>query len=104
MPPRQMMGMGDKKVEKVISSQCRRVYNPLDDKSKHYGPAPKDGSSLPLPKPKPLPAQKADDHSTNTLYGHSAKKYPTDCPPVNVMWFHAIDVGFLWPLPVAHCH
>ncbi|KAI0912269.1 DDHD domain-containing protein [Ustulina deusta] len=84
-------GNGDKKVEKSYLASAVESINPWTT-SRSTTPAPKDGSSLPLPKPKPLPAQKADDHSTNTLYGHSAKKYPTDCPPVNVMWFHAIDV------------
>ncbi|KKA28023.1 hypothetical protein TD95_003692, partial [Thielaviopsis punctulata] len=35
-------------------------------------------------------ARKAD-HSTSHLYGRSFKSYPPDCPPMNVMWYHAVD-------------
>jgi hypothetical protein len=33
-----------------------------------------------------------DDHSTTSLYGQSFSTYPKDCPPLNVHWFHAVDV------------
>ncbi|KAI1363048.1 DDHD domain-containing protein [Xylaria arbuscula] len=87
-------GNGDKKAEKkpeksYLASAVESI-NPWTTRS--TTPAPKDNSSLPQPKPAPLPAQKADDHSTNHLYGLSFKKYPSDCPPMNVLWFHAVDV------------
>ncbi|GAW18504.1 hypothetical protein ANO14919_079800 [Xylariales sp. No.14919] len=82
---------GEKRSEKSYLASAVESMNPWTA-SRSATPTPKDSSSLPQPKSKPLPAQKADDHSTNTLYGHSFKKYPVDCPPVNVMWFHAVDV------------
>ncbi|KAI0434283.1 DDHD domain-containing protein [Xylaria sp. FL1042] len=88
-------GNGDKKVdkrpEKSYLASAVESMNPWTT-SRSATPAPKDNSSIPLPKAQPPPGQKADDHSTNTLYGHSFKKYPPDCPPLNVMWFHAVDV------------
>jgi hypothetical protein len=32
------------------------------------------------------------DHSTSHWPGWSAKNYPSDCPPLNTRWFHAVDV------------
>ena len=32
------------------------------------------------------------DHSITHLYGQSLHTYPPDCPPLNVQWFHAVDV------------
>lgn len=32
------------------------------------------------------------DHSITPLYGQSFRTYPRDCPPLNVHWFHAVDV------------
>ncbi|KAI0974069.1 DDHD domain-containing protein [Xylaria arbuscula] len=81
----------EKKTEKSYLASAVESINPWTT-GRSTTPAPKDGSSHPLPKTQPLSAQKADDHSTNTLYGHSFKKYPADCPPLNVMWFHAVDV------------
>ncbi|KAG6164041.1 hypothetical protein E4U22_001670 [Claviceps purpurea] len=37
------------------------------------------------------PAASAD-HSITPLYGQSFRTYPRDCPPLNVQWFHAVDV------------
>ena len=95
-------GNGDKKPEKkpeksYLASAVESI-NPWTGRS--TTPAPKDNSSLPQPKPTPLSAQKADDHSTNHLYGLSFKKYPSDCPPMNVLWFHAVDVCIPEPLRV----
>lgn len=39
------------------------------------------------------PAANPDDHITNPFYGQSFKTYPPDCPPLNVQWFHAVDVS-----------
>ena len=47
--------------------------------------------------PAPNPSKKADDHSINNIYGQSLRKYPPDCPPLNVMWFHAVDVSLTGP-------
>ncbi|KAI0879120.1 DDHD domain-containing protein [Hypoxylon argillaceum] len=80
----------ERKLEKSYLASAVESINPWNT-SRSTTPTPKD-SSLPQPKPGPPPAKKADDHSTNNLYGHSFKKYPADCPPLNVMWFHAVDV------------
>ncbi|KAK3402034.1 DDHD domain-containing protein [Sordaria brevicollis] len=55
-------------------------------------------STTPTPKepppPKPIVPVNPNpgDHSTNPFYGQSFKRYPADCPPLNVQWFHAVDV------------
>ncbi|TGJ88763.1 hypothetical protein E0Z10_g65 [Xylaria hypoxylon] len=83
---------GERRPEKSYLASAVESMNPWTT-SRSATPAPKDSSSLPQPKSMPPPpAQKAGDHSTNTLYGNSFKKYPADCPSVNVMWFHAVDV------------
>ncbi|KAI0861585.1 DDHD domain-containing protein [Xylaria cubensis] len=84
---------GEKKVEKSYLASAVESINPWTT-SRSTTPTLKDSTPLPQPKAgsSSSSAQKADDHSTNTLYGHSFKKYPADCPPMNVMWFHAVDV------------
>ncbi|PFH60714.1 hypothetical protein XA68_10470 [Ophiocordyceps unilateralis] len=32
------------------------------------------------------------DHALTPLYGQSFRTYPRDCPPLNVLWFHAVDL------------
>ncbi|KAI1081374.1 DDHD domain-containing protein [Whalleya microplaca] len=86
----------EKKAEKSYLASAVDSINPWTNRS--TTPAPKDNAAKtnlnpnPKPPPAPAPTKKADDHSTNTLYGQSFKKYPPDCPPLNVMWFHAVDV------------
>ncbi|KAI1430964.1 DDHD domain-containing protein [Xylaria sp. CBS 124048] len=82
---------GEKKSEKSYLASAVESINPWAT-SRSTTPTPKDNSPLPQTSVKPQAPGKADDHSTNTLYGHSLKKYPDDCPPLNVMWFHAVDV------------
>ncbi|KAH9892351.1 DDHD domain-containing protein [Xylariomycetidae sp. FL2044] len=80
---------GDKKVEKGYLASAVDSINPwTSTRTPTPTQAPKDNP----PKPKPAAARKADDHSTNTLYGQSFKRYPQDCPQLNVMWYHAVDV------------
>ncbi|KAI3322439.1 DDHD domain-containing protein [Xylariaceae sp. AK1471] len=81
---------GERKPEKSYLASAVESINPWTT-SRSTTPTLKDSASLPQPSAKSSAAQKADDHSTNTLYGHSFKKYPVDCPPLNVMWFHAVD-------------
>ncbi|KAJ2985278.1 hypothetical protein NUW58_g5623 [Xylaria curta] len=81
----------EKKLEKSYLASAVESINPWIS-SRSTTPTPKDKAPPSQAKVGPPPAQKADDHSTNTLYGHSFKKYPADCPPMNVMWFHAVDV------------
>ncbi|KAI1372953.1 DDHD domain-containing protein [Hypoxylon crocopeplum] len=86
-----------KKVEKSYLATAVDSINPWTT-TRSTTPTPKDGTSKPKPKTminsktETAPTRKADDHSTNTLYGQSFRKYPSDCPPLNVMWFHAVDV------------
>ncbi|KAI1098681.1 DDHD domain-containing protein [Jackrogersella minutella] len=84
-----------KKVEKSYLATAVDSINPWTS-NRSTTPTPKDAASKPKPIPAPtIPApaaRKADDHSTNTLYGQSFKKYPPECPPLNVLWFHAVDV------------
>ncbi|KAI1109017.1 DDHD domain-containing protein [Nemania sp. NC0429] len=83
----------EKKPEKSYLASAVESINPWTiSRSSTPTPKTKDSSSLPHPKSGPPPAKKADDHSTNTLYGYSLRKYPADCPPMNVMWFHAVDI------------
>ncbi|KAI0440241.1 DDHD domain-containing protein, partial [Xylaria telfairii] len=82
---------GERKLEKSYLASAVESINPWT-MSRSTTPTPKDSAPLPQPNAGPSTAQKADDHSTNNLYGHSFKKYPVDCPPMNVMWFHAVDI------------
>ncbi|KAF2711587.1 DDHD-domain-containing protein [Pleomassaria siparia CBS 279.74] len=36
--------------------------------------------------------QRASDHTISRRHGLSLKKYPKDCPPLAVRWFHAVDI------------
>ncbi|KAI1759634.1 DDHD domain-containing protein [Hypoxylon sp. FL1150] len=76
-----------KKVEKSYLATAVDSINPWMT-TRSTTPVPKD---VP-PKTKTAPTKRADDHSTNTLYGQSFRRYPSDCPPLNIMWFHAVDV------------
>lgn len=82
---------GEKKPEKSYLASAVESINPWTT-SRSSTPTQKDNPLLPQPKSNSPPAPKADDHATNTLYGRSFKRYPADCPPLNVMWFHAVDV------------
>ncbi|KAH7324443.1 DDHD domain-containing protein [Stachybotrys elegans] len=37
-------------------------------------------------------AMVSEHHGSSHLYGQSIRTYPSDCPPLNVQWFHAVDV------------
>ncbi|KAK8049352.1 hypothetical protein PG994_011082 [Apiospora phragmitis] len=90
--------LGEKKVEKSYLASAVDSINPWNTSrstSRSSTPTPKEKELPPPPKPKPAapnPSKKADDHSINTIYGQSLRKYPPDCPHLNVMWFHAVDV------------
>ena len=36
--------------------------------------------------------QRANDHTVSRKNRFSLKRYPRDCPPVTVQWYHAVDV------------
>ncbi|KAI8957653.1 DDHD domain-containing protein [Daldinia sp. FL1419] len=78
-----------KKVEKSYLASAVDSINPWTT-NRSTTPTPKDVA--PKPGKTPPPTKKAEDHSTNTLYGQSFRRYPPECPPLNVMWFHAVDV------------
>ena len=40
-----------------------------------------------------LAAQQGGDHVIDRRHRLSLKRYPQDCPPLAVRWFHAIDVS-----------
>ena len=39
-----------------------------------------------------LPIQQGSDHAVSWRRGLSRKNYPQGCPPLNVLWYHAVDV------------
>ncbi|KAH7026274.1 DDHD domain-containing protein [Microdochium trichocladiopsis] len=89
----QPAGTTDKKPEKSYFASAVESINPWGA-SRSSTPTPKDGTAPPPSKPAAggTAPKKADDHSINSLYGRSFKSYPPDCPPLKVMWFHAIDI------------
>ncbi|KAK6864283.1 DDHD domain-containing protein [Apiospora arundinis] len=78
--------LGEKKVEKSYLASAVDSINPWNTSrstSRSNTPTPKE-KEMPPPPPKQMPApnpsKKADDHSINTIYGQSLRKYPSDCP------------------------
>lgn len=81
-------GTAERKAEKSYLASAVDSINPWAG-SRTSTPLPKD------PQPSsPLPSTM--DHAVNPFYGHSFKKYPPDCPPLKVQWFHAVDVSVAW--------
>jgi hypothetical protein len=39
-------------------------------------------------------AQRGGDHTVSNRHRLSLRSYPHDCPPLNVQWYHAVDVQF----------
>ncbi|KAK1825763.1 phospholipase DDHD2 [Podospora conica] len=72
----------EKKVEKSYLASAYDSINPWGG-SRTTTPTPKDSQPAPAP---------VVDHIVNPFYGQSLKKYPPDCPPLRVQWFHAVDV------------
>ncbi|EON63812.1 hypothetical protein W97_03040 [Coniosporium apollinis CBS 100218] len=46
-----------------------------------------------------LGTQQGGDHTVSRTHRLSLKKYPRDCPPLRVQWFHAVDIPKRKPLP-----
>ncbi|KAH8887780.1 DDHD-domain-containing protein [Thozetella sp. PMI_491] len=78
-------GTSDKKVEKSYLSSAVDSINPWSG-SRSSTPVAKE------PAPRSPASVNPGDHSSNPFYGQSLKKYPADCPPLVVQWFHAVDV------------
>lgn len=81
----------DKKGEKSTWASAVDSINPWAG-SRSTTPVPREPAPAPPPPPPPNPGNSGGDHSINLIYGLSAKKYPPDCPPLKVKWFHAVDV------------
>jgi hypothetical protein len=77
---------GERKAEKSYLASAVDSINPWAG-SRTVTPTPKE------PQPPP-PQPSAVDHTINPYYGQSFKKYPADCPPLKVQWFHAVDVSY----------
>ncbi|KAK1990472.1 DDHD domain-containing protein [Colletotrichum falcatum] len=87
----------DRKPEKSYLSSAVDSINPwAGARSTTPTQTPKD----PPPPPPPVqgPNSRPGDHSITHLYGQSIKSYPADCPPLNVLWYHATDVPKRKPL------
>lgn len=80
----------DKKVERSTWASAVDSINPWAG-SRSSTPVPKEPAPSPPPPP-PNPGNSGGDHSINLIYGLSSRKYPPDCPPLKVKWFHAVDV------------
>ncbi len=79
---------GDKKPEKsYLSSAVDSIYP--------WGGGSTSAPNPDNPPPHPSPPTNPADHSTSSIYGRSFKRYPPDCPPLKVQWFHAVDVNSL---------
>lgn len=86
----------DKKVEKGYFSSAVDSMNPWAG-SRSTTPTPKEPASSSTTPPLPStsgPSTVPGYHTTSHVYGQSLKRYPPDCPPLNVMWFHAVDVSW----------
>ncbi|KAK1973970.1 DDHD domain-containing protein [Colletotrichum cereale] len=80
----------DRKPEKSYLSSAVDSINPwAGGRSTTPTQTPKD----PPPPSVQGPNSRPGDHSITHLYGQSIKSYPADCPPLNVLWYHATDVG-----------
>ncbi|KAM7221292.1 phospholipase DDHD2 [Rhypophila decipiens] len=62
---------------------------PQNPKPAEQPPSP---SATPRPPLPPTSGSHSSDHSTNPFYGQSLRRYPPDCPPANILWFHAADI------------
>lgn len=80
------MASGEKKAEKGYLASAVDSLNPWGgSRSATSTPTPKD--------PQQPPPAHPVDHTVNSFYGQSFKRYPPDCPPLKVQWFHAVDVS-----------
>ncbi|TLS27323.1 hypothetical protein PpBr36_05317 [Pyricularia pennisetigena] len=82
-------GSAEKKADKSYFSSAVDSMNPWGG-SRSTTPTPKE--PVPPTPPPPPATSNPGDHSINYVYGQSTKRYPPDCPPLNVKWFHAVDI------------
>lgn len=74
------------KADKGYLASAVDSLNPWAASSRSSSPAPPSNRSEPV-------VTAHGDHSTTHLYGQSIRTYPSDCPPLRVLWFHATDVS-----------
>lgn len=88
-----MAGAADQKAERSYLSSAVESLTPWGAKRAPSPiPAPKEDDDAPPELPEAAKFTGSVDHSTTHLYGQSFRTYPPDCPPLNVQWFHAVDV------------
>ncbi|KAF2789718.1 DDHD-domain-containing protein [Melanomma pulvis-pyrius CBS 109.77] len=79
------------------------ALSPWGSRSSTPKPPPTPKTPKPEDEDKPQPPgmgpQRASDHTISRRHGLSLKKYPRDCPPLAVRWFHAVDVPKRKPFP-----
>ncbi|KFA60055.1 hypothetical protein S40285_09114 [Stachybotrys chlorohalonatus IBT 40285] len=85
-------GESTSKQEKSFLTSAVETINPWGSTDRTETPTPhakKDGSDTSRTS---SAAPASGDHNVTHLYGQSLRSYPADCPPLNVAWFHAVDV------------
>ena len=91
MPP----SKAEQKADKSYLSSAVQSLNPWGSRS--ATPTPSDHAEPASPAPAAAPSSDPRDHTIPQLYGQSLRNYPSDCPPLQVQWFHAVDVSLLNP-------
>ena len=104
-----------------VASQFDRMSGPAEGKQGFLAGLSPWGSRAATPKPPPTPTpaeadktkgkekekdqdastgglgtQRGGDHVVDRRHRLSLKRYPRDCPPLAVRWFHAVDVSRPW--------
>ncbi|SPO07148.1 related to phosphatidic acid-preferring phospholipase A1, contains DDHD domain [Cephalotrichum gorgonifer] len=87
-----MAQTSEKMSDKSYLASAVDSINPWASRGANSGQPKRSATPTPAPTPEPTSSHPID-HITNPLYGISRKSYPEDCPPLNVMWFHAVDVA-----------
>ncbi|KAH8169509.1 DDHD domain-containing protein [Sarocladium implicatum] len=86
MPPAKV----EQKADKSYLTSAVQSLNPWGSRS--ATPTPGDQPEPPSPASAVAPSSDPRDHTIPQLYGQSSRSYPSDCPPLQVQWFHAVDV------------
>ena len=82
----------DQKADKSYLSSAVESLNPWGPRSTTPTPGG-EKHEPPSPASTVAPSNDPQDHAVGQLYGQSVRRYPTDCPPLRVQWFHAVDVS-----------
>ncbi|ORY16005.1 DDHD domain-domain-containing protein [Clohesyomyces aquaticus] len=81
-----------------LSAGLNALSSPWGSRSATPKPPPHDDDER---EKRPAP-QRGGDHIINRRHRLSIRKYPADCPPLAVRWFHAVDVPKRKPFPPAN--